>query len=222
VDDAERFRLLGTYRTPKVRYGRRVRCLVRGEVTVCGLTDAPIPWPIGAKYAKCLIVFGDLARAVRRESNQAVAHWWGVSPQTVTIWRKALHVEPTTAGTSRLRRDYMKEPWAREAIARAQGKAQDPGRCAKIATAKRGKKRPPHVGQAVAEAHRGTHHTEEARARMSTTHKARGTLVPGTRVWTPEEDELARTLPPEETARRTGRTIVAVRIRQRVLGVSGH
>jgi hypothetical protein len=222
VDDAERFRLLGKYKTPKVRYGRRARSLVRGEVTVCGLTDALIPWPIGAKHAKCLVVYGDLARAVRRESNQAVAYWWGITPQTVTIWRKALGVEPSTAGTSRLRRDYAKEPWAREAIARAQGKAQDPDRRAKIAAAKRGKPRPAHVGQAVAEAHRGTQHTAETRARMSTTHKARGTLVPGTRVWTPEEDDLARTLPPEETAQRTGRSVVAVRIRRRVLGVAGH
>jgi hypothetical protein len=123
----------------------------------------------------------------------------------------------------------MSDPFANEPafaaplrVVRAQGKAQDPERRAKIAAARRGKPRPAHVGQAVAAAHRGTQHTAQTRARMSATHRQRGTLVPGTRVWTPEEDVLAGTLPPEEAARRTGRTLMAVRIRRRVLGVSGH
>jgi hypothetical protein len=45
MDDADRFRLLGTYRTPRFRIGQRVRCHVRGEV-ITGMTEAPIPWPI--------------------------------------------------------------------------------------------------------------------------------------------------------------------------------
>ena len=32
VDDADRFRLLGKYRTPRVRVGRFVRCLIHGEM----------------------------------------------------------------------------------------------------------------------------------------------------------------------------------------------
>jgi hypothetical protein len=47
MEDAERFRLLGKYKTPRFRIGQRVLCEVRGEVTICGLTDAPIPWPMG-------------------------------------------------------------------------------------------------------------------------------------------------------------------------------
>ena len=31
---ADRFRLLGAYKTPRFRYGRVVRCAVRGEVEV--------------------------------------------------------------------------------------------------------------------------------------------------------------------------------------------
>ena len=46
MDDTERFRLLGKYKTPRFRYGRTVFCEVRGEMTICGLSDAPIPWPI--------------------------------------------------------------------------------------------------------------------------------------------------------------------------------
>jgi transposase-like protein len=39
------------------------------------------------------------ADAIRRESNQAVAYWFGVSDQTVSKWRKALGVDMT--GTAR-------------------------------------------------------------------------------------------------------------------------
>jgi hypothetical protein len=42
----DRFKLLGTYYTPRFAYGRRARCQARGTVTVIGLTDALIPWPI--------------------------------------------------------------------------------------------------------------------------------------------------------------------------------
>ena len=48
------------------------------EVLVWGLTGARIPWPIGKPKggrARSLVVFGDLADAVRRESAQAVCHW---------------------------------------------------------------------------------------------------------------------------------------------------
>jgi hypothetical protein len=41
--DAGRFRRPGRRRTPRVRVGSFVRCLIRGEVEVVGLTDAPIP-----------------------------------------------------------------------------------------------------------------------------------------------------------------------------------
>jgi hypothetical protein len=91
---AGRFRLLGSYRTPRFRYGCTVRCEVRGEVEVVGLHEAPIPWPVGKRgRAKSLVVFKDLARAVRRESEVAVAHHWSVTGQTVGKWRKALGVE---------------------------------------------------------------------------------------------------------------------------------
>ena len=77
MEDSERFRLLGKYRTPRFRIGRTVFCEVRGEMVITGMTDAPIPWPVGKKGRgrHSLIVFKDLAKAVRRESNQAVAHW---------------------------------------------------------------------------------------------------------------------------------------------------
>jgi hypothetical protein len=160
-----------------------------------------------------------LARAVRRESAQAVAHRWGVGLTAVWKWRKALGVGLANEGTSRLRRDYAGETAAVEGRKKATAKAGDPGRRAKIAASLRGRPKPAHVAQAVGEAHRGTRHTEEARAKVSATHRRRGTLVPGTRVWTSGEDELVRTLPRNEAARRTGRTRAAVSKRRAALGL---
>jgi hypothetical protein len=124
MEDAERFRLLGKYRTPRFRYGRKVLCAVRGEVTIVGMTEAPIPWPVGkgGRGRHSLVVYKGLAKAVRLESNQAVAYWWGVDVQTVSKWRKALGIGPITEGTSRLYREYTKEPWAVEALARGQSR----------------------------------------------------------------------------------------------------
>jgi hypothetical protein len=49
-----------------------------GAVEVVGFTTGPIPWPLaGTKRRPALIVDANLARAVRRESEQAVAQWWG-------------------------------------------------------------------------------------------------------------------------------------------------
>ena len=155
MDDAERFRLLGKYQTPRFCYGRKVLCEVRGEVTICGLSTAPIPWPLctRGRGRHSLVVFKDLHKAILRESNQAICHWWGVTPQTVSKWRKALGVERNTEGTNRLSTEYGKEPWVVEAIKQAQAKARGPQRRAKIAASRRGKPRPCHVGKSVAAAH---------------------------------------------------------------------
>jgi hypothetical protein len=104
MDDATRFRLLGIYKTPQFRYGQKVICELRGQVVLCGLTEAQIRWPsgkVGRHHA--IVLYAGLAEAVRREAAQAVAYWWGVSLYTVWKWRKALGVGATTPGTSRLR-----------------------------------------------------------------------------------------------------------------------
>jgi hypothetical protein len=44
MKDTDRFRLLfGPYRTPRFRYGSIVACERRGDVIICGTTDARIP-----------------------------------------------------------------------------------------------------------------------------------------------------------------------------------
>jgi hypothetical protein len=56
------------------------------------------------------------------ESAQAVAHWWGVAPQTVTVWSKALGVGAPTEGTLRLERGRALEPGIATAREKAVGK----------------------------------------------------------------------------------------------------
>jgi hypothetical protein len=197
-------------------------CTLTERTLITGITDAPIPWPLcslGSGGRHSLVVYKDLAKAVRRESEQAICHWWNVCPTCVWKWRRALVVGIVNEGTRRLFRDYTKEPWAIEALAKAQSKAGDPERRRKIAESLRGKPMLPHVLDAMRNARRGLPHTEETRRRMSEAHRRRGTLVPGTVLWSPEDDELVRTLPVKEVARRTGRSLQAVYKRRSLLQV---
>ena len=65
----------------------------------------------------------------------------------------------------------------------------------------------PATGEVIAQVPKGTR--ADAQRAVEAAHRARGALVPGTRLWTPGEDELVRTLPRGEAARRTGRTFQA-------------
>jgi hypothetical protein len=168
VNDADRFRLLfGPYRTPRFRYGDIVRCEVRGEVTICGISDGPIPWPIGKRGgARSPVVYKGLAKAVRKESGIAVCHWWSITGQTVTKWRKALGVGPVTEGTHRLKSEQGVEHVETGGLDAAWAKARDPERCRKIAESKRGKPKPRHVIEAMRKGRTGKPHDEAARAKM--------------------------------------------------------
>lgn len=79
--------ILGTYTTPKFKYGDAVMCEVRGEVFITGLTEGPIPWPVGKKPGgrqRTFVVYEGLAEAIRRESATAICAAWGVSRQRLT------------------------------------------------------------------------------------------------------------------------------------------
>jgi hypothetical protein len=80
---------------------------------------------------------------------------------------------------------------------------------------RRGPARPPEVCLAIGRANLGKKLSAETRRRMSEAHRGRG--GPGRR-WSAVEDELVRKLTPQEAAARTGRTVVAVRLRRRKLG----
>jgi hypothetical protein len=211
----------GPYKTPRFRYGQTATCLMRGKVKITGLTDATIPWPTCQPQAtQSIILFGALARAVRRESNQAVARAWGVSGQTVTKWRKALGVDKTE-GTTALRIEMGRhEPWAKRAQNAMKATLRNPERGAKISAALSGKAKPAVDAKRLRTLRAGRKHSNETRRKMSAAHKARGTRVPGTPPdWTPAQDELVRTLPATEAAQRTGRSVTAIHTRWQLLGL---
>jgi hypothetical protein len=222
MQDADRFKLLhGPYRAPRFRYGATVACQAYGLVKVVGVTSARIPWPVSLRgSSRVLVLYGSLVRAVRRESNQAVAYWWGVSGQTVTKWRKALSVATTNEGTWRLRSEYALEEPIADGRKLAWTKARDPVRRAKIAASRLGKKRPPHVIEAIRKAHLGKKHSPEVRAKMSAAHRRRGTRPPKAgRPWTAAEDAIVRSLPAAEVVQKTGRPLSSVYGRRRELGM---
>jgi hypothetical protein len=176
--------------------------------------------PCKVRQGRALVVYKGLAKAIRRESNQAVCYLWGITPQTVSKWRKILSVPRATPGTSRLHRTYAtSDPAIIAGRRKAHAKARDPERCRKIAEARRGKPRPPHVREAMRDAWLGRRHSKESRRKMSEAHRRRGTLVPGTIPWTWKEDALLWTLPAEVVAKRTGRSLSGVYARRRRLGV---
>jgi hypothetical protein len=218
--------LFGPYRPPRFRYGSRVMCELRGQVELVGLREAPIPWPVGRRVgarrsSRGLVLYAGLARAVRLEAPLAVAYWWGVTAQTVTVWRKALAVGPTTSGTSVLRARVMLGEHGRRMRESGVAKARDPERCEKIAAAKRGRPRPPHVVESIRRAHTGRVHSEEERRKRSEAHKRLGTWPPAAgRPWTEAEDAVVRSPRPCEAARvLTGRSVASIRSRRHTLGV---
>ena len=201
MKDEDRFKLyFGPYKTPRFKYGQIVWCEYRGNVKIVGLSDGSIPWPIGRPTAPnpgrdSLIIFQGLKNAIQTESNQAVAHWWGVAIATVGRWRKALGVGRNTPGTE----------WTLAASLKAESRRD------KIAKSRTGKPRPKHVLEALRKSHLGKPLGDATRKKMSVTHKRRGTIPPkGENVWTKEELRLLRKLPPVEVAERTGRTLTAV------------
>ncbi len=84
----ERFRLrFGDYSTPLFRFGAIVWDEARGWVKIVGLTNGRVPWPRGGRgqeRSAAFVLYGALAKAVRLESNQAVALTGGAS-QPVAI-----------------------------------------------------------------------------------------------------------------------------------------
>jgi hypothetical protein len=218
--DAGRYKLLGKYRTPRFHYGKAVFCQVRGWVVITGLHEAPIPWPVCKRPGRStgrtsLVVYRGLIRALRRESEQAVCQWWGVSPTTVWKWRKALGLAgKPTEGTVRRLRDLAARPAVVAGLRKAQDRADDPERNAKISRALTGRPKPPQVAEAVRRANRGKKASAETRRKMSEAQRRRQAFPVPRRRWEPWEDALLGILPDAEVARQTGWGEDAVRSRR--------
>jgi hypothetical protein len=151
MNDHDRYKLLyGPYRSPRCRLGKQLRCRIRGWVPVRRISDARIPWPQTIVHNnRTIILTGDLVKAVRRESEIAVAYWWGVTPQTVTVWRKALGVGRATEGSTRLWQLNVEEVFTPEIRRRAAAGAASPEACAKKSVALRGKPPSPNAVAAL-------------------------------------------------------------------------
>lgn len=181
MDDRDRFRLLhGPYRMQRCRVGRLLRCTLRGEVRVAGISDAPIPWPqcrVGGVNGRggilSLVICGDLEDALRTESNQAVAYWWGIWPHTVSQWRKRLGVGPVTEGTRRLKQDVFAETMDNGGREQLLASLSTPERGEKIAAAQRGRKRPSATVEKMRCASTGRQDSDASRQKMQQSQLAR-------------------------------------------------
>jgi hypothetical protein len=210
----------GPYRTPRFRYGSVVQCEMQGSVRIVAMSNGRIPWPKGRKVggtAHGFVLYRDLAKAVEREAGIAVAFWWGVRPDTVSRWRKALGVERSNKGSHALWSANAQEPWCIAARRKAWAKSKTPKAIAKHAAKLRGRPPPQQVIEAARLARLGMKHTAEARQKMSETHRQLWKGRP--EAWTKAEDALVRRLPAPEVARRTGRSLAAVYNRRHELGV---
>ena len=222
MNDADRFKLLhGPFRSPRCRIGGKLFCEVRGWVPVRAMSDGRIVWPMTIRTKgggkPFLIVCGDLVKAIRRESAIAICHWWGVTAQTVTVWRKALGVEQYNEGTRRLSRDWTPERLPPEVQERARTKANSPDANAKKAAWHKGRPVSDKVLAALAKGRKRVN-SPAARQKHSETNKQRGIRPPVGRLWTAEEDALLGTLKDSEVAKLTGRTVCSVRSRRCDLG----
>lgn len=118
--------------------------------------------------------------------------------------------------TARLCRDYAPERFTEEVRARAAAGSRSAQCRAPRAEAARGKSVDPKALAALVRYHEQGH-SQETRRKMSERHRRLGKAV---RLWTPEEDELVRTLLPPEAAWWTGRTLATIWSRRRVLGLA--
>jgi hypothetical protein len=132
MNDYDRYKLLyGPCRSPRGR---------RGWVPVRRISTGRIPWPQTlVRNNPTFILAGDLVKAICRESATAICYWWGVTPQTVSVWRKAPDVGRAMEGSSRLWQLNVAEVMTPDVRWRAAAGAATPEACAKKSAALRGK-----------------------------------------------------------------------------------
>ena len=225
MTERERKKLLfGPYQTPRLKYGDRAFCLLRDQaVKVIGLSDAPIIWPrcrgLEQRGGHGVLVDEELARAVRNESATAISHWWGVSMGAVENWRKALGAATRTKnpGTHRL---VLGAVTATLEARRRKGRtARARSRPATVWSAKElallGAAPDPEVAKRTGRSLDAVNKRRNSLGRAALTEGPRGAR---TLFWNATDKALIGVLPDPEVAKRTGRSLMAVREGRRKLG----
>jgi hypothetical protein len=187
----------GPYGPPSVPKSGVLRCVLRGWLKVDGYSSGLIPWPRGKQGA--FIVCGDLVKALRTESLAAVEYHWGVSHDTVSMWRKRLGIERFTPGTWRLFWNVVNA--ARTPEARAKMSRQREGRKDPMTKADRERLR----------AIQRRPKPEAWKRMMSEKMKRRCAVLGPFEKWLPEEAAMFGIVPDREIARITGRSLSAVK-----------
>lgn len=112
IPDEVRLALVGgPYVAPEAAIGAELRCRLRGRQTVAGYTEGGvIRWPKaeGTAGSGPIILCGDLVRALRVESAQAICAWFGLERKAVRRYRRLLDVPRYTEGTEALWRSWAR------------------------------------------------------------------------------------------------------------------
>jgi len=221
VTDDSKTKLLGAYAPPVVGPDRCLTCERLGMIEIDGFSNALIPWPVVKRGGTpSLVLCGDLIEAVRRESVCAVVHWWGVSANTVRIWRRALGVPRMTEGTTNLHREAIPDRFNEETQEKARKAVQTPETRAKMSASRKGKPQHPNTREGALQASKRPK-SEEWKAKMS--ERLREEWKDGTRVshnqWTSEEIALLGSNLDRVVAEQIGRSVESVGVFRRKMGV---
>jgi len=143
-----------------------------------------------------------------------------VTPQTVTVWLRALDVPRGTKGTRQRHRDWAPETLNDEARQLAEAVVRSPERVAKIRAAKLGKPRPRHVIEAMRKANMGRPHSPEHRAKLREAWRRRPDRpLPNGRPWTAAELAAMGKMFDRELATRYGRCMQTVARKRKKMGI---
>jgi hypothetical protein len=214
---SERVKLLyGPYHPPRFRLGGFLRCTVRGKVTVRRISAGRIAWPQTLLYNRpAFIICGDLVRALRRESPLAICHWWGVSPGTVSRWRRAIGVPEFNDGTRKLRsRCSVQAPLRLQQWETARQKTNLPEVNARRAASNCGRQPSALVLEDLARGRKKVQSPAAKKKRRATPERLRLQGPLWDQQWTADQIDLLGTLPDEEVAARIGKTVKAVGLKR--------
>jgi hypothetical protein len=230
VVDLEQVKLLfGPYKAPALQRGDKAFSHVRDyPVVIVGWSDARISWPRcrpldPPRLGTGLLIDDELARAIQHEAALAVSYWWGPHVSTVHHWRKVLGVtRKNNEGTHRLVLGTItKTLAARFGDGRSGHRGSSPfparGRTAVWTPeemALLGAFSDAEVAQRTGRSQPAVLKKREQLGRPART--AQGGAYKG-RFWSANEEKLVRTLPQQEAAKVTGRSLRAVLTRKKYL-----